>query len=102
MKYIFTLTAAALPAAAQMTNPPPSQAMGSQTNGNGAAAANGMAMENSCQGMMDKAVPMADGMADGSRKTMAMKHMDMAKMDMTKNDDAGCKKQMHMAMKAMM
>jgi hypothetical protein len=96
-----TFLACALPAGAQMA-PAGSQPMGAETNGSSSATGNGTAMAMTCQGMMDKAMPMSDGMSDGSKKTMAMKHMDMAKADQSNGDEAGCKTQMHMAMKAMM
>jgi hypothetical protein len=85
------LLACALPAAAQM---------GAATNGTNAMSESAMPV--TCQGMMDKAMPMSSSMADGNKKMMAMKQMDMAKMAMGKGDEKMCVSHMKMAMKDMM
>ncbi len=61
----------------------------------------GMNTTMTCQGMMDKAMPMMNSMAAGSKKTMAMKEMDMAKSEMTKKNEMGCQTHMKSAMTGM-
>ena len=58
-------------------------------------------MPTTCQGMMDKASPMMDSMADGSKKTMAMKHMKMAKTAMAAGKEKTCMSHMKTAMHGM-
>jgi hypothetical protein len=86
------------PAFAQMSTP--GNAMGPATNGT--AGAMNTDMPKTCQGMMDKAGPKMDSMSDGSKKTMAMKQMDMAKTAMTSGDENTCMSHMKMAMHDMM
>jgi hypothetical protein len=66
--------------------------------------AKGGAMSNAdtCQGMMDKAMPMSSSMDEGNKKMMAMKQMDMAKADMAKGDEKMCMSHMKKAMHDMM
>jgi uncharacterized membrane protein (DUF106 family) len=62
-------------------------------------ASDKMAMDSmSCQQMMDKGNTSMDSMADGSKKTMMMKQMDMAKMSMSSGKEADCKMHMKKAM----
>ena len=68
----------------------------------GASGMKGGNMPTTCQGMMDKAKPMMNSMADGSKKKMAMKHMDMAKMAMSAGHEKTCESHMKTAMHGMM
>jgi hypothetical protein len=85
-----SLIALSAPAVAQM---------GSSMGADGMKGGN---MPATCQGMMDKATPMMDSMADGSKKKMAMKHMGMAKMAMSAGHEKTCKSHMKTAMHGMM
>lgn len=51
-------------------------------------------MPMTCQGMMDKQMPMMNSMSDGNKKMMAMKEMDMAKKAMSSGNEKTC--MMHM------
>ena len=78
---------AAVPAVAQM---------GSSTSGSGSMSDSKMSgdMPTTCQGMMDKEMPMMNSMAEGNKKMMAMKEMNMAKQAMTAGHEKTC--MMHM------
>jgi len=68
----------------------------------GAMKSHKMAMDAmTCEQMMVKGHTSMDAMADGSKKTMMMKHMDMAKMSMTSGKESDCKMHMKKAMKGM-
>ena len=73
--------------------------MGSSMGTSGMKGGN---MPTTCQGMMDTANPMMNSMADGSKKKMAMKQMDMAKMAMSAGHEKTCKSHMKTAMHGMM
>ncbi len=72
---------------------------GSSMSGNSMSA---HTMPTTCQGMMDKAHPMMDSMSDGSKKKMAMKHMDMANTAMAAGKEKTCMSHMKLAMHGMM
>lgn len=80
----------ALTAAAIFTAAPAFAQMGSSMSGNKMSGD----MPTTCQGMMDKEMPMMNSMADGNKKMMAMKEMDMAKKAMADNKEKTC--MMHM------
>jgi hypothetical protein len=100
----------ALPASAQMAGGGMGGKSANGTAGTPPAMANGMsnnatsadAMPTTCKGMMDKAHPMMASMSDGSKKTMAMKQMDMANTAMSGNKEKTCMKHMKIAMHDMM
>ena len=65
-----------------------------QTGSNMGAGKMSGDMPTTCQGMMDKEMPMMNSMSDGNKKMMAMKEMDMAKKAMADNKEKTC--MMHM------
>jgi hypothetical protein len=65
-------------------------------------ASDNMKMDSmSCQQMMDKGNSSMGSMADGSKKTMMMKQMDMAKTSMAAGKEDDCKMHMKKAMGTM-
>jgi hypothetical protein len=100
----------ASPASAQMAGGGMAGKSSNGTPGTPPAMGNAMAhnsmsadaMPTTCQGMMDKAHPMMDSMSDGKKKTMAMKHMDMANTAMSAGKEKTCMSHMKMAMHGMM
>ncbi len=84
-RILFTaLTAAAIFAAA-----PAFAQMGSAMSGSKMSD-----MPKTCQGMMDRQMPMMNSMASGNKKMMAMKEMDMAKAAISSGNEKTC--MMHM------
>jgi len=68
----------------------------------GAMTSDKMAMDAmTCEQMMEKGHTSMDAMADGSKKTMMMKHMDMAMTSMTSGKESDCKMHMKKAMMGM-
>ncbi len=79
----------ALTAAAILTAIPAFAQMNSKMSGD---------MPTTCQGMMDKEMPMMNSMADGNKKMMAMKEMDMAKTAMASGKEKTCMTHMKKSM----
>jgi hypothetical protein len=91
----FALPASAQGAKTANDTPGTSPIMANGMSGNSMSAD---AMPTTCQGMMDKAHPMMDSMADGNKKTMAMKQMGMATTAMSAGKEKTCMSHMKMAM----
>jgi hypothetical protein len=97
MKIVMLATLAV--AVALTVSAPAMAQMGSSTMSNGSMSSD--AKPATCQGMMDKANGMSQPM-DASKKSMAMKQMDMAKAAMAKGDEKTCMMHMKTAMHDMM
>jgi hypothetical protein len=97
------ISSAALAVATLVVLSTPVFAQGSSMGSAGGAGMNTSdSMPMTCQGMMDKAHPMMDNMANGNKKTMAMRQMDMANTAMSAGKEKTCMSHMKSAMKGMM
>ena len=90
----------AAPTGAGKMGPDTTGAMNSSSMNSGSSMSSGSAMNSdsamgmNCQSMMNKAHPMMDNMADGRKKTMAVKQMDMANTAMSSGNEQTCMRHM--------